>query len=196
MRAMASTHAPGTWSPIIAALVIYTVVGLVLGVFAAFLVIYSGVFNVAATVEDAPLLRWVLITTREASIQRHARDIQAPALLGAEQAESGFRIFREACAMCHTPPGRAVTMMSKGLNPAAPPLGELVEDMTDAELFWVTKNGIRFTGMPAWASSYTDQELWDAVAFMRTSPTMQAADYDALEQRLAPGPPPSQESAP
>lgn len=56
---------------------------IVLGVLGAAAVIYSGVFNVAATVTDAPPLRWVFVTTREASIKRHARDIQAPALGGA-----------------------------------------------------------------------------------------------------------------
>lgn len=157
----------------------------VLGVLVAFAVIYSGVFNVAATVTDAAPLRWVLVTAREASIKRRARDIQTPALGGTEQVENGFRTFREMCAMCHTPPGRQVMMMSKGLNPEAPPLAELVEDMTDAELFWVTKNGIRFTGMPAWASSHNDQDIWDVVAFMKASVNTQAADYDAFDRRIA-----------
>lgn len=125
-------------------------VGALLAVPAAFAVVYSGVFNVAATVDDAPLLRAVLVATREASIWRRARDIQAPALGGAGQVENGFRIFREACAKCHTPPGRLATPMAKGLNPQAHELSELVEEMSDAELFWVIKNGIRFTGMPAW----------------------------------------------
>jgi mono/diheme cytochrome c family protein len=164
-------------------------VGALLAVLAAFAVIYSGVFNVAATVEDAPLLRWALVATREASIRRHARDIQAPAPGGAEQVENGFRLFREACAMCHTPPGRPATPMTQGLNPAAPELADLVEDMSDAELFWVTKNGIRFTGMPAWGSSHNDPEIWDVVAFMRTSPDMKAADYEALDRRIPPGSP-------
>lgn len=159
-------------------------VGALLAVLAAFAVIYSGVFNVAATVEDAPPLYRVLVTTREASIRRHARDIQLPAQAGAEQVESGFRIFRDACAMCHTPPGRPATPMTKGLNPQAPALAELVEDMTDAELFWATENGIRFTGMPAWEASLSDAQIWDVVAFMRTSPDMKAADYDALDRRV------------
>ena len=74
-----ATHAARGWRPIIAALVIYTLVAAVLGTFAAFLFIYSGVFNVAATVKDSPPLRWVLVATREASVRRHARGIQAPA---------------------------------------------------------------------------------------------------------------------
>ncbi len=167
--------------PLLAWLVILAV----LVVLAGLAVLYSGIFNVAATVADSAPLRWVLVTAREASIQLHARDIEAPAApSGAEQLDNGFRFFREECAMCHTPPGQEPTMMSKGLNPEAPDLAELVEDMTDAELFWVTKNGIRFTGMPAWASSHDDQDLWDVVAFMRASVDMEAEDYYAMDRSI------------
>lgn len=182
---MASANAAGTWRPFIAALAIYTIVGLVLGVFAAFFVIYSGAFNVAATVKDSAPLEWLLITTREASIQRHARAIEVPRLDGAQRVENGFRLFRKQCEMCHALPGGEPTLMSQGLNPQAPPLAELAGDMNDAELFWVTKNGIRFTGMPAWGSSHNDRDLWNVVAFMRASATMRAADYKALDQRLS-----------
>jgi mono/diheme cytochrome c family protein len=162
---------------------------IMLGVLGAGAVIYSGVFNVAATVSDAAPLRWLLVTTREASIQRHAQGIQAPAPGGTEQVDNGFRIFRETCAVCHTPPGRSVTSSAKGLNPQAPALADLV-DMSDGELFWVTKNGIRFTGMPASASSYSDSEIWGLVAFLRTSAGMSAADYDAIDRRVPPEPGP------
>ncbi len=153
-----------------------------LGVLAALAMIYSGVFNVAATVTDAPPLRWVFVTTREAPIKRHARDIQAPALGGAQQLENGFRIYRDMCVMCHTPPGRLPTPMAIGLNPQAPSFEE--NDMSAAELFWATKNGIRFTGMPAWGPPRSDQELWDLVAFMMALPKMNAADYDAVDRRV------------
>jgi len=44
--------------------------------------------------------------------------------------------------MCHTPVGRQPSQMALGLNPQAPNFEENV--MTVAQLFWVTKNGIRF----------------------------------------------------
>jgi len=165
-------------------------VSALLGVLAALAVIYSGVFNVAATVTDAAPLHWVFVTTREASIKRHARDIQAPALGGAQQVENGFRIYREMCVMCHTPVGRTPTPMAIGLNPQAPSFGENADDMSAAELFWATKNGIRFTGMSAWGSSRSDQEIWDVVAFIMALSKMNAADYDALDRRVPPGPAP------
>lgn len=160
----------------------------VLGALAAAGVIFTGFFNVAATVADSPPLRWMLVTVRESSIKRHARDIQAPPLADAVQRDRGFRIYREDCVMCHTPVGRTPTPMAAGFNPQAPTFEE--NDMTAAELFWAAKNGIRFTGMPAWGPSRSDQELWDVIAFVMTLPKMSAADYDALDRRVPPGPAP------
>lgn len=165
----------------------------VLGVLAAAAVIYSGIFNVAATVVDAAPLRWVLVTTREQSVKLRARDIQVPPLGGAEQVERGFFLYRQECAMCHTPVGQKPTWMARGLNPEAPTFGEDADDMGAAELFWATKNGIRFTGMPAWGPSRSDQDLWDVVAFMMTLPKMSAADYDALDRRIPSRPSPQNE---
>lgn len=159
----------------------------VLGVLAALAVIYSGIFNVAATVEDAPALRWVFIATREASIKRHAQDIQAPPVADADHLANGFKIYRENCVMCHTPTGRQPSPLALGLNPQAPSFKE--NDMTVAQLFWVAKNGIRFTGMPAWGPSLSDQDLWDAVGFAMTLPKLNAAEYDALDRRTPPSQP-------
>jgi mono/diheme cytochrome c family protein len=156
----------------------------VLGALGAAGVIFSGRFNVAATVTDAPLLRWMFVTVREGSIKFHARDIQAPAVADAAHLSNGFKIYREDCVMCHTPVGRKPSAMALGLNPQAPTFEE--NDMTVAQLFWVAKNGIRFTGMPAWAPSRSDQDLWDTVGFVMTLPKMSAADYDALDHRTPP----------
>jgi mono/diheme cytochrome c family protein len=161
---------------------------IVLGVLAAAAVIYSGVFNVAATVVDAAPLRWFFVTTREASIGRRAKDIEVPKLGETEQLEKGFRTYREMCVICHTPVGKTATPTAVGLNPQAPGFGADADDMTPAGLFWATKYGIRFTGMPAWGPSRSDQELWDVVAFMMTLPKMKAEEYAALDRRIPPGP--------
>ena len=151
-------------------------------------VLFSGIFNVAATEVDSRPLSWLLVTVREGSITRHAKSIQAPPLGDAAQRERGFRIYREECVMCHTPIGRTARPMAIGFNPQPPGFGADADNMMPAELFWVTKNGIRFTGMPAWGPSRNDQEIWDLVAFMMTLPKMSAADYDALDRRVLPEP--------
>ena len=160
---------------------------LVLGALGAAGVLFSGLFNVAATVADSPPLKWMFVTVREGSIKYHARDIQAPAVADAAHVANGFKVYREDCVMCHTPAGRQPSPMALGFNPQAPSFEE--NDMTAAQLFWVAKNGIRFTGMPAWGPSRSDQDLWDAVGFLMTLPKMSPADYDALDQRVPLGKP-------
>jgi mono/diheme cytochrome c family protein len=158
-----------------------------LGALGAAGVLFSGLFNVAATVADSPALRWMFITVREGSIKFHARDIQAPPVADSAHLANGFKIYRQDCVMCHTPVGRQPGPMALGFNPQAPSFEE--NDMTVAQLFWVAKNGIRFTGMPAWGPSLSDQDLWDAVGFAMTLPKMSAADYDALDRRTPTGQP-------
>ena len=47
------------------------------------------------------------------------------------------------------------------------------------ELFWIVKNGIKMSGMPAW-SDHSDDELWGTVAFIEKLPAMSEADYAKL----------------
>ena len=160
------------------------------GVTVALVIMYSGVFNVAATMVDSSALNWALVTVREGSIKLHARDIQMPAAGMVADRDNGFRIYRQECVMCHTPTGRTPRPMAVGFNPQAPNFGPGADDMTAAQLFWVTKNGIRFTGMPAWGPSLKDKEIWDVVDFVMALPKMSTADYDAIDRRVQPEAPP------
>jgi len=158
-----------------------------LALLAIFAVMYTGAFNVATGWQDPSLMRWVLVATRESSIERRAQAIQAPALDGASRIDKGFRGYREMCVICHGTPNGKPSPVAQGLNPEPPDLSEDDGHMSDAELFWVIKNGIRMTGMPAWGPTHSDEELWDIVAFVKTLPDMSAAEYDALGRRLPPG---------
>ena len=80
---------------------------------------------------------------------------------------------------------------SKGLNPPAPELrkGEVQKEYTDAELYWIIKNGIRMTGMPAFGPTHKENELWVIVAFTRRLPEMQAEDYRVVTKMGEPNAP-------
>lgn len=158
---------------------------LVVGVLAV--VIYTGGYNVSAMEREPALLRWLLISVRESSVERRARGVEVPVLDDEARLERGFRSYREMCVVCHGRPGGERSPLAKGLNPQAPDFSRPDHDMLAAELFWVIKNGIRMTGMPAWGRTHSDEELWDLVAFVKTLPNISAAQYDALDHRLAPG---------
>jgi cbb3-type cytochrome oxidase cytochrome c subunit len=47
-----------------------------------------------------------------------------------------------------------------------------VQRWTDAELFWITQNGVRFTGMPAWKTMVSEQDTWKLVDFIHALPKL------------------------
>ena len=104
-------------------------------------------------------------------------DLDDPALVRA-----GLNDFEAMCIQCHTRPGGTPSAVADGLNPPPPDLAESAEHMTAAELFWVTKNGIKMTGMPAWGASHEDEQLWPVVAFLLALPEVNAAGYADLRE--------------
>lgn len=77
--------------------------------------------------------------------------------------------FRGQCAPCHGSDGRSPTEIGRGLYPRAVDLGSQgVQSWSDRELFWITKHGIRFTGMPAFGSLLEDDEIAALVAYVRS----------------------------
>lgn len=150
-------------------------------------VMYSGVYNVAATSEHTPLVRWALKTTQERSIRAHGDDAapEAPPFDSA-LVISGFDGYRGMCVECHGAPGVDPGVNGQGLNPQPPDLAEEAEEMSDGELFWVTRNGVKFTGMPAFGPTHDDEEIWGLVAFMRELAEMTPAEYARrVEEREA-----------
>jgi mono/diheme cytochrome c family protein len=85
--------------------------------------------------------------------------------------------FARHCAVCHGNDGEGHTETGFGLYPPPPDLKHT--DMSDGELFYTIKNGIRFTGMPAW--NMPDDRIWELVAFIRRLPQLSPADLEAMD---------------
>jgi mono/diheme cytochrome c family protein len=141
---------------------------------------YSGLYDVGASSPHSGFVNWLLSTTSHASVERRARDIEVPNLEAEALQLAGVNDFNGMCAGCHGAPGQDPEAMGQGLNPPAPDLAESAKEMTPAELFWVTKNGIKMTGMPAWGATHDDDALWPVVALLQKLPDLDAAGYQAL----------------
>ncbi len=152
----------------------------VVGVLAAVGFAYSGLYDVSASSPHGGFVSWLLSTTSHASIERHASEIDVPDLDDEALTLAGVGDFAGMCAGCHGAPGQEPEAMGQGLNPPAPDLAESAAHMTPAELFWVTKNGIKMTGMPAWGATHDDSALWPVVAFMTRLPALDTAGYQTL----------------
>lgn len=164
-------------------LIVTIVVVVLLGIAGALGFIYSGVYNVAADSADNPLLHWALEQTRVRSIMSRSSAIEPPAdLAAAERVARGLTGFESMCAHCHTAPGAKPTPVAKNLNPRPPEMQDMGKHLDPAYAFWAIKHGIRMTGMPAWGSVHSDDELWDLVAAIQAAAEWTPEQY---QSRLA-----------
>ena len=127
------------------------------------------------------IMRWVLNTTSDKSVEHRAKDISVPDLSDSPMIKKGFGYYDEMCESCHGAPGKEESDLAKGLNPHPPHLVRSARHMSPQELFWETKNGIKMTGMPAWGKTQSDEKIWAMVAFMKKLPDMSAEEYEKME---------------
>jgi mono/diheme cytochrome c family protein len=92
----------------------------------------------------------------------------APANLQAS-IEEGDKLYGTDCSMCHGPDGHTPTDSGRWMYPRASDLTSFtVQRYSDRELFWIVKNGIRLSGMPAFGKVESDEHIWNLVHYVRT----------------------------
>ena len=152
---------------------------------ASLAVIYSGLIDVAAVRPHYALTKWVLETTMERSVERRAEKISPPPEYRATPRT--MQHYGEMCELCHGGPGKEPSEIGKGLRPDPPDLPKVADHLTPSEIFWIVKNGIRMTGMPAFGKSHSDEELWEVVAFVKSLPRLSKEEYRKAVQPAKPG---------
>lgn len=143
--------------------------GLIFGILAlpAAVYVYFRVGHPPVAVADTPfpwereIVRVPLETRLETQVQQVAPIEPTPANL-----ETGARIYRSQCAVCHGVHGSPSTL-GKSMYPHAPQLWEQdlngaigVSDDPPGETYWKIANGIRLTGMPAFNRTLDQKQIW------------------------------------
>lgn len=147
--------------------------------------VYSGLYNVAADNRPGAIEYWLFSTTMTHSVRRHAKEAPAAASDRPDAIKLGASQYHDMCTACHGAPGIAPDEIGKGLNPAAPDLSHAAARWSNRELFWIIKNGIRFTGMPAWGKTHSDEEIWRLANFVKHLPALNAEQYRSMVRREA-----------
>jgi mono/diheme cytochrome c family protein len=104
-----------------------------------------------------------------ASIVRHAAVATNPLTINEENLKAGASTYKDMCARCHSIPGNNPGAYGQSFYPPAPQLSAGLPNYTDSQLFWTIKHGIRNTGMPAWGSMLSDEEIWQLVSLLKNS---------------------------
>lgn len=81
---------------------------------------------------------------------------------------NGWRLYRESCVVCHGLVGYGDGPAAEDLRPKPADLtARHANDHTAGDLYWWLSYGVRQTAMPGFADSYTEEERWDLVNFLR-----------------------------
>ena len=147
-----------------------------------FVFMFSGFYNLSATIPHMKITESAIYMMKERSIRTNSKNIQVPNLENQNLLLSGFKGYDEMCVTCHSAPGKSASVITDGLYPKPPELynKEILEEWKDKELFWIIKNGIKLTGMPAYGPTHSDEDLWSIVAFLKQLPEMSDNDYKAM----------------
>jgi mono/diheme cytochrome c family protein len=149
-----------------ASLVAFIVVILVAGA-----VVYMAMsFSVSALQQPGRMETSVATRVRDWSISRAARrPLPAAPEQNEENISKGSAIYGMACATCHGQDGRNPTPIGKSMYPRVPDLSSPdIQRMSDRELFWVVKNGVRLSGMPGFAKLEDDGQIWCVVYYVHS----------------------------
>ena len=142
-------------------------------------VLYGGWYNIGATAQHFPFVYRVLEEGMANSVRHHARDVRVPRLGGEQQLRLGAAVYRDKCLQCHGGPGVAQSTIGMSMQPIPGPLMDATQHWEARELYWITKHGIKMSGMPAWEYHLGENEIWAVVAFVTAMPAMRAQDIRA-----------------
>ncbi len=124
---------------------------------------------------------------RHLAIPADARERTNPVPASAEVLESARAHWADHCAVCHAADGSGNTDIGRNLYPPAPDMRkDDTQDLSDGELFYIIRNGVRFTGMPGWGSGdpEEDRESWELVHFIRRLPALTDKEVAAIRELM------------
>lgn len=157
------------------------------GAMAAACFVWAGVYDISANEAHTQPVHSLLELTMHRSVKRHAADIATPRLDDEALIARGALCFRDHCVQCHGGPGVAQGGIGRSMQPLPGPLVDAPQHWKPRELYWITRNGIKMSGMPAWQHRLADDELWAVVAFMQRLPSLTAADFVSQAGPQLPG---------
>ena len=121
-----------------------------------------------------------------------AQKVTNPLPASAEILKQGRDHWADHCATCHSNNGSGDTEMGRHFYPPTPDMrAAATQSLSDAELYYIIRNGVPLTGMPAWGDpnlGNSDSATWALVSFIRHLPKLTAdeiADMAKLNPKSA-----------
>jgi mono/diheme cytochrome c family protein len=124
---------------------------------------------------------------RRQTIPSRYKTMKNPVAANPEAIHEGMSHWADHCATCHANNGSGDTMYGTTMYPRPPDMRQKdTQELSDGELYYTIKNGVRLSGMPAFGDPGDDDtNSWKLVAFIRHLPQLVPGEETEM-QRLNP----------
>ncbi len=158
----------------LAALIVVSVVGLVMWVHG---------FNSRATPSEMEAI--VAMKVHDSSIPDRYETMKNPLANGGVNLIEAGGQYEEHCAACHGDSGNGEPKFHGLMYPRPSNLrSKDTQEMSDGEIYFIIKQGIRYSGMPAFGKPGNDDEhAWEMVAYVRHLPKLTPAEEQQVLQQ-------------
>lgn len=164
------------------------IVGVIVTILAAavcsYVILAKGVIPASADSGPLPLERWASRMSLRATLAKEAPTTPNPVPLTDANVIAGIQLYGQHCAVCHgTAAGDAsASPIAKGEYPRPPQLAtDGVEDDSEGVTYWKIAHGIRWTSMPSWKATLSDQQMWTVALFLKRMDKLSPAAEQAWQ---------------
>jgi len=119
-----------------------------------------GFFPTAANVEPPHIEHHFAMGAVDASMERHAPRITNPLMPTDQNLEDGMKLYTMNCSLCHGGLDRKPSTLANSFYPPPPNLVSDPPDDPEWHIFYTIRTGVRYTGMPAWDKTLSEQDMW------------------------------------
>lgn len=142
------------------------IVTLVVLVLVAFGVLMLGFFPTAANVAPSHFETRIAMGASDASMDRHAPRVTNPLMPNDQNLIDGMKLYTMNCALCHGSLDRKPSTLATSFYPPPPNLISDAPDDPEWHIFYTIRTGVRYTGMPSWEKTLTEQDMWKITMFL------------------------------
>jgi mono/diheme cytochrome c family protein len=146
----------------------------ILGVIVTLLVLILGGLGLAAlglipTHANVAPPRWehrLANAAVDASMERHAPHVTNPLPPSDQNLEDGMKLYTMNCALCHGGLDRKPASLANSFYPPPPNLVSDPPDDPEWHVFYCIRTGVRYTGMPSWEKTLSEQDMWKITSLL------------------------------
>jgi mono/diheme cytochrome c family protein len=109
---------------------------------------------------------WLARRALDASLRRAVPPRPNPVAPADAALLQGMRLYRNNCAGCHGAPGEPSRWGAAHFYPRVPQFADAPPERSEAEIFWIVRRGLRYSGMGGWSEMMSEEATWKIAAFL------------------------------